>query len=62
MQLAGTPIALVGTPYAGVGRIAIANCIHSNIGVAGFSWLDRDMTCSPTSEPVGVEYKWVKGR
>ena len=40
-------MALVGTPYAGVGRIAIATCTYSNIGVAGFSLLDRDMMCTP---------------
>ena len=45
-------MALVGTPYAGVGVIAIANGTDSSIGVAEFSLLDTDMTCTP---PLYVE-------
>ena len=54
-------MALVGNPYAGAGGIAITIYTYSNIGVAGCSWLDRDMTGTPPPEQVGVEYKLVKG-
>ena len=47
-------MALVGTPYAGVGRIAIAKCTNRNIGVAAFSLLDGDMTCTPPPTPLYV--------
>ena len=56
-----TPMALVGTPYARVGRIAIANCTYSNIGVAGFLLVDRAMTCTP---PPLNRWEWstIQGR
>ena len=55
VKLAETPMALVRTPYTEVGCIAIANCTYSNIGVAGFSLLDRDMTCTRPPTPLCVE-------